>query len=301
MPGHAVMVANRFLVAWHQVAVRATFLFALLVLQTGCAAFISSKVNNAADNLTTAIQNQDDPDLVRDGAPAYLILMDSLVEGSPDNGDILEAAAALYSAYAAVFVVDPERAARLSNRARSYAGRALCTGKGTLCGLGELPFDDMQLLLAQASDDDLPGLFTYCVAWLVYIRAHSDDWGALADLAKVELALDRVLELDEDYENGSPHLYLGILQTLRPPALGGQPEEARVHFERAIVLSDGKDLSINVEFARGYARLLYERELHDRLLTEVLEADPVQPRLTLTNTLAQRDARALLESADDYF
>ena len=57
------------------------------------------------------------------------------------------------------------------------------------------------------------------------------------------------------------------------------------------MLSDGKDLSINVEYARGYARLLYERELHDRLLTEVLEADPVQPRLTLTNTLAQRDAR----------
>jgi hypothetical protein len=67
------------------------------------------------------------------------------------------------------------------------------------------------------------------------------------------------------------------------------------------VLSDGKDLSINVEYARGYARLLYERELHDRLLTEVLEADPVRPRLTLTNTLAQRDARVLLDSADDYF
>jgi hypothetical protein len=159
----------------------------------------------------------------------------------------------------------------------------------------------MQSMLAQASEKNLSQLFTYCVAWLVYIRAHSDDWGALADLAKVEIALDRVLELDESYQNGSPHLYLGILQTLRPPALGGEPEEARGHFERAIVLSDGKDLSINVEFARGYARLLYERELHDRLLTEVLEADPVQTRLTLTNTLAQRDARQLLDSADDYF
>jgi len=282
-------------------AVRATLVIGLLVLQTGCASFISSKVNNAADNLTTAIQNQDDPELVRDGAPAYLLLMDSLVEGSPDNGDILAAAATLYSAYAAVFVVDPERASRLSRRAKNYAGRALCTGKGTLCGMGDLPFDELQPRLAEASDKDLAGLFTYCVAWLVYIRAHSDDWSALADLAKVELALDRVLELDEDYENGSPHLYLGILQTLRPPALGGQPEEARSHFERAIVLSDGKDLSINVEYARGYARLLYERELHDRLLTEVIEADPVQPRLTLTNTLAQRDARALIESADDYF
>ena len=103
---------------------REQLVIGLLVLQTGCAAFISSKVNNAADNLTTAIQNQDDPELVRDGAPAYLLLMDSLVEGSPDNGDILEAAATLYSAYAAVFVVDPTRAAILSRRAKTTrAGR----------------------------------------------------------------------------------------------------------------------------------------------------------------------------------
>ena len=52
---------------------------------------------------------------------------------------------------------------------------------------------------------------------------------------------------------------------------------------------------------RGYARLLYERDLHDRLLNEVLEADPVVPGYTLTNTLAQRDAEVLLQSADAYF
>ena len=38
-----------------------------------------------------------------------------------------------------------------------------------------------------------------------------------------------------------------------------------------------------------------------RLLGEVLDADPVQAGLTLFNTLAQRDAKALLASADDYF
>ena len=81
----------------------------------------------------------------------------------------------------------------------------------------------------------------------------------------------------------------------------GDPEAARVHFERAIEISGGRDLSMKVEYARGYARLLYERELHDRLLTEVVEADPNAPRLTLTNTIAQRDARLLLDSADDYF
>ena len=72
-------------------------------------------------------------------------------------------------------------------------------------------------------------------------------------------------------------------------------------FEKAIELSGGRDLSAKVEFARGYARLVYDRELHDRLLNEVLSAQPRQEGLTLFNTLAQSEARQLLDSADDYF
>lgn len=56
-----------------------------------------------------------------------------------------------------------------------------------------------------------------------------------------------------------------------------------------------------MDYARYYARTLYDRELHDQLLTKVLAADPVAPKLTLMNTLAQRDARELLDSADDHF
>ncbi|MDH4015412.1 MAG: TRAP transporter TatT component family protein, partial [Chromatiales bacterium] len=63
----------------------------------------------------------------------------------------------------------------------------------------------------------------------------------------------------------------------------------------------GRDLSVKVEFARTYARLVYDRELHDRLLGEVLAADPDVPGLTLFNVLAQRQAEILLASADDYF
>ncbi|MEM9173378.1 MAG: TRAP transporter TatT component family protein, partial [Pseudomonadota bacterium] len=89
--------------------------------------------------------------------------------------------------------------------------------------------------------------------------------------------------------------------TLRGPGLGDDPDVARGHFDKAIALTDGQDLSVKVEYARSYARTYYERELHDRLLNEVLAADPVADGYTLTNTLAQRDAQALLDSADDYF
>ena len=280
---------------------RRPFLLLAVAGLAGCAALVRPAVNDAADNLSAAILDQDDPETVRDGAPAYLLLMDSLVRGSPEDPTTLQAAARLYAAYAAIFVQDPLRAERMSARALEYGARGLCQVDGDGCGIHALPYDEVQDRVGGFEADDVPALYTLSLSWLVYIRAHSEDWQALADLPKVQLLLARVLELDEEYERGSAHTFMGVLLTLRPPALGGQPEEARAHFERAIALSGGRDLSVKVEYARSYARMLYERDLHDRLLTEVLEADPRAPGLTLTNTLAQRQARELLASADDYF
>jgi hypothetical protein len=97
------------------------------------------------------------------------------------------------------------------------------------------------------------------------------------------------------------HGYLGILNSLRPPALGGKPDVAREHFERAIALTGGRDLSIKVEYARRYARLVFDQELHDRLLTEVLDAPVDAPRMTLFNVLARQEAQTLLASSKEYF
>ena len=56
-----------------------------------------------------------------------------------------------------------------------------------------------------------------------------------------------------------------------------------------------------VLYAQYYARLVFDQELHDRLLGEALAADPHAPGLTLLNVLAQQRARELLESGKDYF
>ena len=66
-------------------------------------------------------------------------------------------------------------------------------------------------------------------------------------------------------------------------------------------MSGGRDLSAKVEFAKGYAKLLYDRELHDRLVVEVLESDPYADGLTLTNVMAQQEALLLQAAANDYF
>ena len=117
----------------------------------------------------------------------------------------------------------------------------------------------------------------------------------------MRLLFERVVELDETLEHGGAHLYLGALDTMLPPALGGRPEDGRAHFRRTLEISDQRHLTAKVMLAESYARMMFDRELHDRLLEEVLAADPEAPGLTLANVLAQRDARMLLASADDYF
>ena len=144
-------------------------------------------------------------------------------------------------------------------------------------------------------------LFSAAVGSLAYVRTHSDDWQALADLPRIEAVLKRLLVIGDPADAGTVNSYLGILNTLRPPALGGQPEQGRAYFEKAIELTGGRDLSVLVEFARSYARLVYDRELHDSLLNRALAADPRQDGYTLLNTLAQKQASELLASANDYF
>ena len=252
-------------------------------------------------NLKNSIRNQDDPPLVRDGAPAYLLMLDSFVEGAPENEAVLSAAAELYSAYGAVFVDDPVRARKLTTRGRAYGRRALCAAEEAACGIWDLPYDEFMQNLQQVGAKQVPALYTFGLSWLAWIEAHGDDFSALAKLPQVQAVLRRVQLLDSQYEQANIEHFLGVLNTIRPPALGGDFEAGLAHYQKALEVSGERDLSIKVDFARYYARTLYDRELHDRLLEEVLAADPEQPGLTLFNTLAQDDAKELLASADDYF
>jgi hypothetical protein len=254
-----------------------------------------------AGNLNTAILNQDDPVLVRDGAPAYLLMLDSFVEGAPQNVTVLSAAAELYSAYGVVFVDDPIRSRKLTKRGRAYGQRTLCAAKKSACDIWELNYDEFIEKLQDLDEKDAEALYTFGLSWIAYIQAHSDDWSALAKLPLAQATLKRVQVIAPDYEQANIEHFLAVLDTIRPPALGGDFEAGLAHYERAMSLSGGYDLSIMVDFAKYYARTLYDRDLHDQLLTEVLKADPVQTGYTLFNTLAQEEAENLLESADDYF
>jgi len=283
-----------------RLAHRLPILLTLAVL-AGCASFATSATSRLANNLSGAILNQDDPETVEAGMPSYLLLVDSLIAGDPQNENLLLAGSKLYGAYASAFVREPERARRLTRKAIDYSDRALCAHDVRLCNLLERHYDDFATVIGSLKVGDVPVLYASGTARAGWIQANSSDWNAIADLPKVKAMMARVVELDETYDHGEAHLYLGVIATLLPPALGGKPEEGKVHFDRAIELSAGRDLMAKVEYARRYARITYDRPLHDRLLQEVLDADATAPGLTLSNVLAKRQARELLASADNYF
>lgn len=268
---------------------------------SACSSVASSAAGDLAGNLSTAILNQDDPELVRESLPAYLILLDSLAASPKAGPEVIGAAARLYAAYAVVFVESPGRAATLAGQARVYGERAICVANQATCGLEAVPFADLGAVLDRVKPDQAVALFSYAVGSLAYIRTHSEDFQALTGLPRIEAVLVRLLVIGDPADAGSVNAYLGILNTLRPPALGGQPEQGQLYFQKAIELTGGRDLSVLVEYARGYARLVYDRDLYESLLNQVLAADPRQEGYTLFNTLAQRQATELLASANDYF
>jgi hypothetical protein len=270
---------------------------ACALLTTGCANLIGGK---AADTQAAAILNEDDPELVGSGVPAYLLLLDGLISQSPDSVPLLSAGAQLFALYGSRFA-PPERAPAVTAKARRYGERAICFAHPPACAWSGIDYARYVVELEAVGGKDIGPLYSYAVSWLSHLDATSEDWTAVAELPWVQATLERALALDESYEDGAVHGYLGILNSLRPPALGGKPDVARAHFERAIELSGGRDLSIKVEYARRYARLVFDQELHDRLLTDVINAPAEAPMYTLFNVLAKQEAERLLATSKEYF
>ena len=281
--------------------IKTTAGFVAILLLTGCASLISSATSRMADNITLAILNQNDLETVRLGAPAYLLMLDGLIEGDPENTDLLLAGAKLYSSYTSAFIEDEERAKRLAEKSFGYARTALCIEVPNLCQALPAKLKEFEGLLDDTSINDLPTLYGFATAWASWIQVNASDWNALAELPKLTVLFEQCIKLDENFDDGGSHIYLGVLSTQLPPSLGGKPEEGRAHFERANEISAGKNLMINVLMAQHYARMVFNQELHDQLLEAVLTEPAEAPGLTLINTIAKLQASELLEESVDFF
>ena len=278
----------------------------ILLLAASLSACPGSAMDAAATRVAKGLQdgilNHDDVATVRDALPGYMLTLDGLVEASPDNPQVALAAAQLYAFFASNFASEPERKKRLAERARRYARQALCLELTALCETLGASFEEFAEEVEDIDDEEhVALLYGFTTAWAVWIQANVEDWNAIADVAKIETLLKKVIALKPRYEKGMPYVYLGVLASQLPEAMGGKPDKAREYFEEALTISGERNLMAQVYYARQYARMVFDRKLHDQLLREVVAADPRERGLTLSNILAQEQARTLLAESQDFF
>lgn len=272
-----------------------------LLSLTACGALISSAKKEFAEDLSATILAHDEPETVRQAIPTYLILVSSLIRGDQDNIDLLISGSRLYGSYASVFVEQRDRKIVLAKRSFDYAERAVCLKLPKSCTAKAMSYHEFEQVIKGFKKEDAAMLFAYGAAWTGLIEANRADWNAIAELPKAKAIITKVLELDESISNGDAHLYMGVMESLLPPAMGGKPEIAKKYFERALEISERKNLMALLMYAEKYARLLFDRELHDKLLNELLAVDISKSKTLLIDTIARTKAKELIVDADDYF
>ena len=256
-----------------------------------------------AEDVLRAAAKQSDSTIVRDGSPAYIMLMDGLIEAYPRNVNLLTAGCQAYTVYASSFVEDddPGKAAILYSKAKKYGFRALSLRRDFQQAVWGNP-NEFVVFLRDFTQEDVPALFWTSSAWAKWIHLNLDSVEALADVPMLEATMQRVIELDGGFYYGSPHLHMAVYLAAKPSIAGGNLDKAKEHFDQAFALGADKLLSAKVLFARYYAVRRKDRVLFEKTLQEVIAAPADEvPELTLSNTLAKENARELLERADDYF
>ena len=278
----------------------------MVVSVAGCLPMKQARVGAVAltvQDVGRAAARQTSPTIVQQGMPAYLMLLDGLIEAAPDNKELLIAGCQGYATYASSFLTDEQskEAEILYKKAKDYGFRALSSrgdfGRSVAGNVQE--FDQF---LEQYTRKDMPALFWTANAWAGWISTNISSVEAVADLPALEVLMKRLLELDDTYHFGGPHLLMGVYLAAKPPSLGGDLARSNEHFQKAFALGSDKTLAAKVLYAQYYARGAGNRDLFVKTLKEVQAASPDEvPDLTLSNVMAQEKAGRLLSKTEEYF
>lgn len=300
--------------------VRVRFSVPVLILLAGLASGCSLRsmaVNAIVPTLANpdVYRSEEDPELVRESLPFLLKTIESILDAEPEQEEALVFACTGFTLYGSAFLqVDAElaewegdyarsalireRTWRIYVRARDYCLRGL---ELRYPGLGDRLRDDAASAVMATGTEDVELLYLLSGAWGLAISNALDQPALVADLPVVRTLLERALELDEGYERGALHSAMIVLESL-PVELGGSPERARTHFERAVELSHSLDAGPYVTLAAGVAVAQENRAEFEELLTAALVIDPNEDTsLRLLNLINQQRAETLLEYVDDLF
>jgi tetratricopeptide (TPR) repeat protein len=290
-----------------------------IVALGGCdvAKFTADSTAGLFSRAAPAFESYWDYDLAGEAVPATIVQLEGILRVVPDNDAILAQLSQAYVAYAYGWVeadveelefkgeYDEADAQRLRTRTMYLRAMDLTRHrirlkhedvdrmvKGTV--------QELETWLDQAFDakEDAEILLWHGYAWGSYINSAKDDMEAIADLAYAKAFVERSIELDPDYYNAAGYTFMGVAIASE---MASDLDEAKVYFEKALDRTERRALMAQVNMARHYAVKTGDRELFDKLLTEVMDAHDPLPEARLANCMARERAELYIENADQLF
>lgn len=266
---------------------------------------------------TPAIDREEDVELAEDSSMAFLKMLEGFYLQNPKDKQVLLLLTRSYASYAFGYTENEilankggdqvaydramARAKRFYTRAKDYGLQLLSLHPG-FAKANEGTLEEFQNNLKTFGRKDLEDLFWAGIAWGNYVNFNKDSPDAIAELPRIEALFNRIMEVDENYYYGGPHLFFGAFYGGRPKLLGGDPEKSKMHFEKAIAATDGKYLMAPVNEAQYYAVQIQDPALFQSILNGVLAADAAAlPEQRLSNELAKRRAKILLDKKTMFF
>ena len=187
-------------------------------------------------------------------------------------------------------------------RSEMYAFKALAKSNKSFNKARTIGMEVFEKMLQKVKKEDVESLFWAAYAVGRGISLQKDDPMQVIDLARVELMMRRILELDETFYFGSAHLFYAVYYGDRSPAIGGNPEKAKEHIKKVDEINDNKFLMSKFYLARYYAYPKQDLELYKKSLQEVLDApDDLYPGEEAATALAKSRAKRWLSQTDILF
>jgi hypothetical protein len=284
---------------------RLTVLLGTLTLLTACSMgqMVVRGSQTILDSGIESMNRETDLQLARDAMPANLKLLEGMLLEDPNNTELLIYAAEGFHGYSFGFVEreDPARAKLLYRRCYAHAQQAL-----QLAGVDVDPESAspgaVETAVSKAGNKAVPALFWTASCLGKWINLSRDDMSLVASLANTAVLMQRVMELDDKFYYGGPHIFFGVYYGGRAPMLGGDYSRAEAEFRRAAEINDNKLLIVDLLQAEFLDRQRLDQQAFHRRLTAIIDApDDLYPEMALVNGIAKQQAAILLGHEDDWF
>ncbi len=290
-----------------------------IVALGGCdiAKFTADSTAGVFERAAPAFESYWDYDLAGEAMPATIVQLEGILRVVPDNDAILSQLSQAYIAYAygwieadveaLEFESDYDEAEAQRRRTRTMYLRALdLTRHRIRLQAAEVDeavkgsVEDLEAWLSAVFVDKTKAelLLWHGYAWGSYINASKDDMAAVADLEYAKAFVARSIELDPSYYNAAGYTFMGVAIASE---MAGNMDESKVYFEKAMALTERRALMTQVNMARYYAVKTGDRELFDKLLAEVMDAQDPLPEARLANRMARERAALYIENVDQLF